>query len=293
MLFMGEIWRNGIVHIINLTGLDSCDIIIEKECVEEGAGVGKYNSSIYRVRPLMEVIKLDYNAFLKLLTLVKIPNLNFPQSYGYDGENCAEKQLKPSKRHLSALITYMATKNHTATSVNNEKRRALYFSNPDTPNSRAVTCQEALAALEEGYNTLSASSRAWYVFEGFTSPDIFIEGDDYVIVCEGKWTEPHITVKTTNLSSDDEYRNQMIRHIQGALNYTNKKVYAFYIVDKGCGYEDELTAEEFAMQVDRETIKIPAHEKARIIDAFCGYTTWQDIQQVIPAVVFKGKEDIK
>ena len=28
---------------------------------------------------------------------------------------------------------------------------------------------------------------------------------------------------------------KLIRHIQGALNYTNKKVYAFYIVDKGCG----------------------------------------------------------
>lgn len=128
--------------------------------------------------------------------------------------------------------------------------------------------------------------------EGFTNPDIFIEGDDYVIVCEGKWTEPHITTKTTNLAADNEYRNQMVRHIQGALNYTNKKVYAFYIVDKNCGYEADLSTDAFAAQPEQETIKIPEYEKAQIIDAFCGYTARQDIKNLIPFVDFKSKEEI-
>ena len=240
----------------------------------------------------MKIVEKDYRAFVKLLSLVGIPAPGVPKFYSYDGEYCSEKQLKPSKRHLSALIAYMATKEHSVTTVANTKRKDLYFPNVNTPNNRAITCQEALAALEESYETLSPSSRAWYVFEGFTSPDIFIEGDDYVVICEGKWTESHITVKTTSLSSENEYRNQMIRHIQGALNHSNKKVYAFYIVDKDCGYETDLTKDAFAAQLELETIKIPAFEKTRITEAFCGYTTWQNIKELIPNVDFKPKEEI-
>lgn len=90
---------------------------------------------------------------------------------------------------------------------------------------RTAARTKAIMELEAKYDTLNPADRMWYLFEGFTNPDIFIEGDDYVIVCEGKWTEPHITTTTKYLSSKGEYRNQMIRHIQGALNYTNKKVF--------------------------------------------------------------------
>ena len=254
--------------------------------------MGRYNSSVYRVRPLMQVVEKDIAAFHKLLSLVGIAPLGIPNIYLYDGEGCAEKQLKPSKRHLAGLISYMAEKDHTGVSVTNAKRRRLFFPDPSMSNSREATCRAALAELEENYDALLPTNRAWYVFEGFTNPDIFIEGDDYVIVCEGKWTEPHITTKTTNLSADNEYRNQMVRHIQGALNYTNKKVYAFYIVDKGCGYEADLSTDAFAAQLEKETIEIPGKEKEEIIRAFYGYTTWQDIKNVLPAVDFKTKAEI-
>ena len=255
--------------------------------------MGKYNSSVYRVRPLMEIIekKENYDSFLKLLSLVDIPALGQPHTYQYDGESCSEKQLKPSKRHLSALIAYMAAKQHTA-DVKNEKRKALFFPDPENPNGRAEACMEALAALENAYDSLSPSDRHWFLFEGSTHPDIFIEGEDYVIVCEGKWTEPNITTKTTHLSADGESRNQMIRHIQGALNHTDKKVYAFYIVEKGCGYEEDLTKDRLAEQLETETIRIPDSEKEKILASFCGYTTWQEIEKQIKGVSFKRKEDI-
>lgn len=243
--------------------------------------MGRYNSSVYRVRPLMQVVEKDITAFHQLLSLVDIAPLGVPNIYLYDGEGCVEKQLKPSKRHLAALISYMAEKDHTGVSVTNTMRRQLFFPDPNSPASRAEACRAALAELEKSYDALASTNRAWYVFEGFTNPDIFIEGDDYVIVCEGKWTEPHITTKTTNLAADNEYRNQMVRHIQGALNYTNKKVYAFYIVDKDCGYEAELSTDAFAAQLEKETIKIPGKEKEEIISAFCGYTTWQDIKKCV------------
>ena len=254
--------------------------------------MGKYNSSVYRVRPLMEIVEKDHSSFLKLLSLVNIPALGPLSCCRYDGENRSEKQLKPSKRHLSALISYMATKNHTKADVKNEKRKALFFSDPEKPDCRAIACQEALALLEETYDTLSPNGTPWYVFEGFTNPDIFIEGADYVIVCEGKWTEPHITTKTTHLCADGEYRNQMLRHIQGALNAYSKKVYAFYIVEDGCGYEKELTKECFAEQIETETVKIPSSEKAMILGSFYGYTTWQAIEKEIPDIKFKRKEEI-
>lgn len=254
--------------------------------------MGKYNSSIYRVRPLMEIVEKDRSSFLKLLSLVDIPLLGAVSRCEYDGENRSEKQLKPSKRHLSALIAYMATKSHTDSNVKNSKRKELFFPDPDTPNRRATVCQEALALLEETYDTLLPDDKRWYIFEGFTHPDIFIEGDDYVIVCEGKWTEPCITTKTTHLCAEGESRNQMIRHIQGALNAYNKKVYAFYIVENGCGYEKELTKEHFAEQLETETIKIPVSEKANILNSFYGYTTWQAIEKQISGVQFKRKADI-
>ena len=254
--------------------------------------MGKYDSSIYRVRPLMEYIEGSDVAFGSLLSLVGIEPLGKPKIYRYNGEECKEMQLKPTKKHLMALIDIMAIKDHTGASVKGEKRCALFFGNA---REREDACKMAKRELEEKYGDLTPSSRSWYVFEGFTNPDIFIEGDDYVIVCEGKWTEPHITTTTTHLSGAGEYRNQMIRHIQGALNYTRdtgKRVYAFYIVDGECGYLDDLTGESLARQLELETVKLSADEKRTISETFFGYTTWQDIEKKLPGIVFKSQKDI-
>lgn len=257
--------------------------------------MGKYNSSIYRIRPLMDIVKEDYQLFKEVLKLVDIEGLSLPYSYWYDGEMSQEKQLKPSKAHLIKLIKYISEKSFRDTSnIKNEYRKRLCIPDIENDNSRKDAQNLAIAELNKTYDNLTASCKAWYVFEGFTNPDIFIEGNDYVIICEGKWTEPHITVQTTNLKiKDGEYRNQMIRHIQGALNYTSKKVYAFYIVDKECSYLGDLTREKFDEQLGLETIKIDNPEKEKIKEAFKGYTTWQDIEAIVPNIKFKTKEEIQ
>ena len=251
--------------------------------------MGRYNSSIFRVRPLMEYLENNYNAFLAVLSLVGIDSLSAPINYRYDGVSCTEMQLKPTKRHLLALISLMATKQHGKVSINGQNRSELFFGEPEV---RQNAYEKAKAELEAKYDNLTARDRPWYMFEGYTNPDIFIEGDDYVIVCEGKWTEPHITTTTTYLCSAGEYRNQMIRHIQGALNYTNKKVYAFYIVDAGCGYTEDLNKESFVRQLELETIQPEDIEKEKISNAFYGYTTWQAIQEKLPQIVFLSKSEI-
>ena len=252
--------------------------------------MGRYNSSIYRVRPLMEYLENNYDAFLSLLSLVDIGPLGKPSTYRYDGVSCTEMKLKPTKQHLLTLINLMATKQHNKVDIKGQNRLELFFGAPDV---RQAACEQAKAELEKKYDTLTAQSRPWYMFEGFTNPDIFIEGDDYVIVCEGKWTEPHITTTTTYLSSVGEYRNQMVRHIQGALNYTDKKVYAFYIVDDECGYTEDLNKESFAKQLELETIQLDDIEKEKISNAFYGYTTWQAINKKLPQIVFQSKNEIK
>lgn len=251
--------------------------------------MGKYNSSTYRVRPLMECIENDYHAFLSLLSLVGIDPLSQPTSYRYDGVSCNEMQLKPTKNHLLALLARMATKQHGKVPITDQNRSELFFGNP---NQRKAAYEKAKTELEATYDRLTVKDRPWYMFEGYTHPDIFIEGEDYVIVCEGKWTEPHITTTTTYLSSFGEYRSQMVRHIQGALNYSDKNVYAFYIADADCGYLDDLSRERFSQQLERETITIGNDEKDAILESFFGFTTWQDIHRVLPQITFQDKGSI-
>ena len=58
----------------------------------------------------MKIVEADYQAFLKLLSLVGIDALSTPSVFRYDGENCTEMQLKPTKTHLKSLIDYLAEK---------------------------------------------------------------------------------------------------------------------------------------------------------------------------------------
>ena len=71
----------------------------------------------------------------------------------------------------------------------------------------------------------------------------------------------------------------MVRHIQGALNATSKRIFAFYIVDRNCDYLSELTESAFKKQLLEETIQLDENERAKIGESFYGYTTWQDLQE--------------
>lgn len=48
----------------------------------------------------------------------------------------------------------------------------------------------------------------------------------------------------------------------------------------------------FAAQLEQETIRLDDDEKKRIADAYCGFTTWQKIQKLLPQIVFADKADI-
>ncbi len=255
--------------------------------------MGKYNSSQYRVVPLVESIKENqenFNAFLSMVHCKKgIPVLACPigESFYYYGKN--EKQLKPTKKHLIALVQYIAKRRGYKSGTYAGRRADLLGENGEERQEDAQT--EAIRLINENYDA-SVLPKEWYIFEGNTNPDIYIEGENYIIVCEGKWTEPHITTKTTHLNAEDEYRNQMVRHIQATLNSTDKKVYAFYIVDASCGYLEDLTEDAFIEQLDCETIKLSSIEKGEIASAFYGYTTWQEVERALQGLKFLTKKEI-
>ncbi len=268
---------------------------------------GINNSSEYRVRPLMEHIKNNKNALTALLGLLenKVELQSAPDTFNYDGENenCKEMPLKPTKRHLLELIDQMSKRDHKGIRVKGKDREELFYGYSGERDqgdmqarhqlakiaeTRERARQKARAALEKNYDALSPTSRKWYIFEGYTYPDIFIESEDYVIVAEGKWTEKSLTTTTTYLNKKGE-RSQMVRHIQGALNYAqpkNKKVYAFYIVEANCGYE--ITTSNFKMQLENEAVKPESGEKQKIIDAYLGYTTWSEIEDKLN-ITFRKK----
>ena len=50
--------------------------------------------------------------------------------------------------------------------------------------------------------------------------------------------------------------------------------------------------DEGIKQLEKEQIQPSDEEKKKILDAYCGYTTWQDIKAVLPNVQFKTKEEI-
>lgn len=238
----------------------------------------KYNSTYYRIIPLMEYLSNNLDKLNELMMLLNVSFTTSPIEIKYGDD---EKLLKPKKEFLIKILDYIRTIDPSLLEYK-KSRHELYFENRD------LKTKEAKERIEKIYDTLKPNSKLWYIFEEFTHPDIFIEGDDYIIIGEGKWTEKSNTTHTTNLPK----RCQMIRHIEGALNYSNKKVYAFYLVDKDCGYLNDLTKEALATQIDEETIKILDNDKKLILDSFYGYITWQDINKVFPDIKFKTKEEI-
>ena len=85
-----------------------------------------------------------------------------------------------------------------------EKRLALADGDPE------VLC-EALYNLRQ----LSAGKsvpRKWFILEGPSYPDAFLETDTLILVVEGKRTEKSLETETTWM----EYRPQLIRHMDAA-----------------------------------------------------------------------------
>ena len=143
----------------------------------------------------------------------------------------------------------------------------------------ADTLAGALRSLEER----RPSPRAWYVLEGPSQPDVYLDSADAVIVVEGKRTETTPTTSTAWM----RVRHQMLRHLDAAWEHLEgRRIYGLYIVEA----ESETTStappstwhEAVESTISDEVLRasLPHRtpdERSQIAGALLGVTTWQAV----------------
>ena len=181
--------------------------------------MGKYNSTKTRVVPVFDhLLNLDCTGALWLERLIRLSTRSdaatMPQDIGVLiqdrlpswGKN--EGSLKPPLGLLEWLVRNIS-KEQVAKSGDKcetlKKRKALADRDPDI--------------LREGLDQLRAGKRGrmWFVLEGESHPDAFLETDILILVVEGKRTEGSTTTKTKWMGK----RSQLIRHMDAAWEVAN------------------------------------------------------------------------
>jgi len=119
----------------------------------------------------------------------------------------------------------------------------------------------------------------WYVLEGPSQPDAYLEAAHFILVIEGKRTERGQTTTTSWMSN----RNQMLRHMDAAAWNASpgKRVYGLMIVEGMEGGDDAWNAEGDAIMSDVVMNSSLPHlrpdERQALASGFLGFTTWQRV----------------
>ena len=241
--------------------------------------MGDKNSSLTRVIPLMDLLIKDTVNFDKFFTIfnkkIKIDYPIIEYRYGYD-----EKAIQPPRSILKWLVenTDKLKDSEKAKIIADTKKssieRAKLFSNDENQK------KTALSNLEKQ----KLPQVAWYIFEGYTQPDIYIETRTTIIVGEAKRTEDKLTTETTWLKN----RDQLIRHIDAVID-SGKEVYSFLLVENKhlYNFENYSDIEYFKKSLphrDEKTVK-------KIFDTYCGVTTWNDVKELFPEIYFPNTVD--
>lgn len=148
------------------------------------------------------------------------------------------------------------------------KRQALACGDPE------VLC-EALEQLDAG-KTKSGKGK-WWVLEGPSSPDVFLESNSIVFVLEGKRKEGSITTKTTWMAE----RNQLIRHMDAAWEVSRgRKVFGMLLVE---GDEnDPFSVPEKWLLADIKLLESSLPHRStevqqKLKNGILGVATWQRV----------------
>ena len=243
------------------------------------------NSSEIRVAPFGKLLVKDHSNVSKLLHLVKCSNVNFGTFSNDDiffagnnanKNNTGEMALKPPQEHLKSIIDLI----YCDENAREYFKKAVEKSHVSAKENRLKMAGREYY-IEDIYKAIENNEK-WAILEGTSKPDLFIESDRFILIIEGKLTEPHTTTKTTYLMS----RNQMLRHIQGAIehnrqNNQNKKIIAFYIVPETFSQIEEIKkGDKFVDILEKESVRISDHKYIDLItSSYYGYTTWEKVEK--------------
>ena len=240
--------------------------------------MGIFNSSKTRVAPMFDrLIASDPTGRSWLPTLLALPAGGAPfaeptscdlgiVSHWWEG-NPAERAMAPPLSLLRWLVDHVVAPEDSSAVWNTSaetclKRRGLVDRDPGT-------IREALDALQT-----QPTNRAWYVLEGKSYPDVYLETQDTIVVIEGKRTEG----KPTRATSWMPGRHQMWRHIDCAWEGRgHKRLCGLMIV------ETDAEATAFATETMRGEVidsSLPhrsSRDRDAIVNCFLGTTTWKTV----------------
>lgn len=244
--------------------------------------MGKNNSTETRVTPIFKALMDDDPTgnrwLLPILSLGSrsegrlgdVAYFLAPHDQRHWGKD--ERRLLPPLSLLKWLVENASAPLHESlwgASATRAKRERLVNRDP-------ATRDEALQLLNGPYR------KAWYTLEGKSQPDAFFEGENFIVVIEGKRTERKATTTTTWMPE----RNQMLRHMDAAWEVARgRKVLGLMIVE---GEEPEETypskhwLTESGKVVRQETLQtsLPHRtetERDQIAEGYLGVTTWQKV----------------
>lgn len=185
-----------------------------------------------------------------------------------------EAKLEPPRELLRHLVLNPPrdVAEWKASEATREKRLTLARGNADV-------VAEALAFLARS----TLPERAWYILEGRSQPDVYLETDQCLVVVEGKRTELAPTTHTSGVPG----RHQMLRHIDCAWEARGgRSVFGFFAVSGGCTAADIDVPTQWAnaaaatVALDTLEVSLPHRTEAdrtSIASCFLGATTWQTI----------------
>jgi len=155
--------------------------------------------------------------------------------------------------------------------------------NPEKRRKRQEWADNSPERLKEALRLLrnNPTGEDWFLFEGPSQPDVYLETRNLIVVIEGKRTEPKPTTGTKWMPD----RQQMLRHLDCAWEVKGQKqIIGFFIVE---GLGESMDVPATWINFSRETISTRAvatslphrgpEEQAGIAAAFCGVTTWQRV----------------
>ncbi len=247
--------------------------------------MGRFNSSKTRVVPVFDALyqrDSSGSSWLPALAALgsRAAGLELPSDFGrlpedyqpYWGEK--ERRLDPPPALLQWLAGN-ASKPASDKLWGSEQVRAL--------REQLVAGDEAVIkqALESLQN--SPRRRAWYVLEGESFPDAFLQTDKLLFVIEGKRKESKLTTTTTWMAG----RSQIIRHMDAAWEVRGgRRVLGLTIVEGEGGSEAVAPSPYWMRQSDDQVApkkladSLPhrdAGSRTQLASGFLGVTTWQRV----------------
>src|SRR4051812_43164545 len=244
--------------------------------------MGKRNSSRTRVAPVFDaLLKRDPSGSSWLTPLMALgsrsADVGTPSTAQLIAEHgvrwgAKEERLLPPKRLLQWLVEKV------------KPGKGSLGKDPTTRDYRRKLLERDPATQALARQLLDGKYRpAWYVLEGPSWPDAFLESEKFVLVIEGKRTEAGSTTTTTWMTG----RNQLLRHMDAALNAQQenkaaKQVFGLMIVDEEGPTPMPAWLAECAEVTSAKTLAdslphLSESERHSLASGFLGVTTWQSV----------------